>query len=162
MSSCMGRTYHVRTLSESQLPQAYPLVQALASEHSLNAWLSYAKGFVAKGINAGGVLSAQDDAGYIYGLFCYEVVPDLGGGRVLVVEPFVALDLVDRLGPITVLIEAMERLAREQDCVSIHLQIPQRGDMRAVVDFRPFRAAGYKLEGVRLCRRLAQEDPRNI
>ena len=159
----MSRHYHVRPLAESEFARAYPLIRAVAPELSLNAWLGFARVFtVSETTPEGGIISAQDDGAYIYGLCCYMVLPHLCNRRSLIVEPIVALHVVDPLGPIEALLEALEPIARRLGCESIQLVLPRSEGSEIESDhpsFDVFRAAGYELDGIKLSRRLAQSRP---
>lgn len=159
----MARTYHVRSLEEGEFARAYPLIRVLDPELSLNAWLGFARLFtVSSDAAARGIIAAQDDRGYIYGLCCYTALPHLCHKISLIVEPFVALHVVDPLGPSVALLEALEPIARRLDCAAIELVLPRSGSAETLADAAAagaFRAAGYELEGIRLCRRLPQARP---
>lgn len=159
----VSRHYHVRPLAESEFARAYPLIRAIATGLSLNAWLGFARLFaVSEASLEGGIISAQDDNAYIYGLCCYMVLPNLCHRRSLIVEPIVALHVVDPLGPIEALLEALEPIAHRLGCESIQLVLPRSGSSEpgsGDPSYDVFRAAGYELGGIKLSRRLAQPRP---
>jgi len=154
----MSRPFYVRPLAESEFARAFPLIQAIAPELSLNGWLGFARLFAIGEATAGrGIISAQDAHGYIYGLCCYTGMPNLSHRRSLVVEPFVALHVVDTVGPSAALLDALEPLARRLDCTAIELVLPRSASTDVVLDYPggdAFRAAGYELAGIKLGRRL--------
>ena len=156
----MAETLQVRSLMASQFRQAFPLIQLIIPYVTLESWVQYAHAFCRGDCGAAGMLSAQAEDGYIYGLACYRVVPDPQFSRTLVVEHFVALDLFDGSATARALIDAIERMAHDQHCAQVHLTLPQaRIEFGETDGSLPgsIRGAGYDVNSVTLCKRLTSK-----
>ncbi len=157
----MAKIFHVRPLTASQIRQAFPLIRLMASHLTLESWVRFAEALCRRQSGgAGGIVSAQGEDGYIYGLFCYSVVPAPQLGRTFVVEHFVALDLFDGSAVIRTLIDAIERIAHDHRCAQVHLTLPRARIKLGTIDgslHGSFGGAGYEVDGVRLCKRLTSE-----
>jgi hypothetical protein len=153
----MGRTLRVRALTRSRFAQAFPLVQAIAPGIALKEWLDYARAIGAS--SRGGVVSAEGNDGYIYGLFCYAVENDLRHGKTLAVTNMVVLDMIDSQGVAAALAAAMERIARQKSCGYTLVTLPHRngaGAGGAGVLIGPPALAGHQIESVRLAMRIGK------
>lgn len=148
----MGRPLSVRTLTAKQIAQAFPLVRAIVPDLTLENWLDYAKAIAkADGMERGGVVAAQDERGYIFGLFCYKIQYDICHGRTLAIENMVALDMVDRSGAMEALMGALDRIARQKGCQYVHIALPYKTiGHRSFL--RPLREAGHEIDNIRLCK----------
>ncbi|MFQ5973775.1 MAG: hypothetical protein ACE5Q3_15725 [Alphaproteobacteria bacterium] len=138
-----------KPLDVRQITQAYPLIRALDPACSLESWRSYAASLTrrSKGVEASGVMTAQDADGYIYGLFTYRVVHGLRPARILLVDQFIAFEAVPGQATARALIAAMERLALEWRCGAIKVDGllpagPDIGSHDAALDL--FRSAGHR------------------
>ncbi len=157
----MVKTFHMRLLMTSQVRQAFPLIRLMGSHPTLESWVRYAEALCRRQRGgAGGIVSAQGEGAYIYGLFCYTVAPDVQLIRTLVVEHFIALDLFDGPAVIRTLIDAIERIAHDHHCAQVHLTLPRARIELGKTDgslHGSFGGAGYEVDGVRLCKRLTSE-----
>ena len=138
-----------KPLNVRQIAQAYPLIRALDSTCSLDSWRSYAASLTrrSRGVEASGVMTAQDPDGYIYGLFTYRVVHGLRPARILLVDQFIAFEAVPGQATARALIVAMEQLALEWQCGAIKVDglLPvglDIGSPDAALDL--FRSAGHR------------------
>lgn len=153
----VAKILHVRPLMASQFRQAFPLIRLMVPHLTLDSWVCYAEALCRGDSGAGGIVSAQGEDGYIYGLVCYRVAPSPQLGRTLVVEHFVALDLFDGSAAIRALIDAIERIARDRHCARVHLTLPHARTELGRIDgslHGSFREAGYEVDSVTLCKRL--------
>lgn len=152
----MGRNLQIRSLGAAQLSQAFPLVQAAVPGATLAGWLDYGRALEEHSVREpGGVASAVDDKGYIYGLFCYRIAPDLHYRRVLCVDNLVVLDFIDRQGTMTALINAIDDLARRRKCGATHVSLPQKLaglEENGSALLAPFWRAGHVMHGIRLAK----------
>ena len=157
----MAKIFHVRPVTASQIRQAFPLIRLMDSQLTLESWVRYAEALYRRQDGgAGGIVSAQGGDGYIYGLFCYSIAPAPQFSRTLAVEHFVALDLFDGSAVIRALIDAIERIARDHHCAQVHLTLPRARIELGKIDGSlqdSFGGAGYEVDSVRLCKRLASE-----
>jgi hypothetical protein len=155
----MGRVFSVRSLAAAQLAQAFPLMHAVEPALTPESWRDYGEALAAPDQPArGGVLAAFGEDGYIYGLCCYAWRPDpCADTRILAVEQFVVLDLVDHPGAVDALLGGIDRLAERHQARHIDIAIPARQALVTSRDGAPaeaFRKAGYVAEGIKLCKRL--------
>jgi len=110
-------------LDPRRIDQAYPVVQAVMPDIAAAEWRGYAASLL--GRDDRGIMVLQDPAGYLHGLFAYAAVPHLGRGRVLRIECFVALGLLDRDGPAAALLRAAEDVARRLGCRAVQTETPE-------------------------------------
>lgn len=161
----MGRIFVIGPLPASRFRQAFSLIRLTAPHLALESWLRYAEALCRPdGGGSGGMVSAEDEDGYIYGMFCYRVAPDPQLSRTLVVEHFIALGLFDRSATTRALIDAVEHIARDRQCVQVQLALPgARIELGKIDDslHSSLGRAGYEVDGLRLCKRLspAHETP---
>ncbi|HYD30223.1 MAG TPA: hypothetical protein VEB64_05120 [Azospirillaceae bacterium] len=167
----MDDAYFVKPLGRRQIDQAFPVVSACSPGIGVERWRAFAAAVIpAADLEAApssphaivmaddspatpaptGIITAQSDRGYIHGLFSYAVEPDLRHGRVLTADNFVVLDLVDPDAPATVLLKAMEHLARRLGCGAIHASLPEG----AAPMLNRLHHAGHHPEARRLCKPL--------
>ena len=156
----IAKILRVRSLMASQFRQAFPLIRLVVPHFTLENWLCYAKALCRGDSGAGGILSAQGEDGYIYGLVCYRVATAPQLSRTLVVEHFIALDLFDGSAAIRALINAVDRIARDQHCTQVRLTLPQaRIELGKIDDsiHGSFHGAGYEVDSVTLCKHLTSK-----
>ncbi len=154
----MGRTFVIGPLPASRFRQAFSLIRLTAPRLALESWLRYAEALCRPDGGGGGIVSAEDEDGYIYGMFCYEVASDPQPSRTLVVEHFIALGLFDRSATTRALIDAVEHIARDRQCVQVLLALPgARIELGKIGDslHSSLGRAGYEVDGLRLCKRLS-------
>jgi hypothetical protein len=126
----MSASFRVATLSGDQVPQAFPLIQAIWPEADLASWRSFVQ-FFNRGEAAGksGVLAVRDPADYIWGILAYRLDRDLRKGLVLTAQLFVAVDLTNTLRTAQAVVDVAEKRAAELGCtgVQIHLHKDRTG-----------------------------------
>lgn len=135
----MDALLSVKLLDHRQIDQAFPVIQSILPELSIERWRAFTAeqmavaaeataGVVAQdpGCPPSGIMTVQTRRGYIYGLFSFAVHQHLRHGRVLAVENFVVLDLIDRSPAAAALMQAMDRLAHANRCAAIHTDLPGR------------------------------------
>jgi hypothetical protein len=117
--------YHVAPLPPTQVRLAYPLLQAVHPDASLDAWLRFATdiGRGAEETQDCGVMVLRSCGDCLFGLFTYMVHPHLQHGRVLEVDNLALLDLANRRSTTRVLLDEIERMARVRECGGIHYRI---------------------------------------
>ncbi|WP_029010732.1 hypothetical protein [Azospirillum halopraeferens] len=154
----MDDGFIAKPLGERQIDQAFPLVSALAPELPVERWRAFAAPRCGPGDGtspACGIITAQNDRGYIHGLFSYSVTEHFRYGRALAVEMFIVLDIFDPAAAAAVLVRAMETIAHDLDCDAVFTDLPEscRGTTehcRSILSV--FRAAGHGVEAARLCK----------
>jgi hypothetical protein len=113
-------------LANEQIELAYPHIQAMRTDLSLDQWAGFARAMVDEAPRAldCGIITARGEQDYIQGLFSYVIAPDLHHGRSLLADNFIALDMRTNSVVASVLIRAMCGLARESGCATIHAIVP--------------------------------------
>jgi len=149
--------YKVRRLTPERIPEAFPVVAALDEEITAERWSDYARSILGPdGREAGhGILTLQDRQGCIIGLSAYVIRPDLWRNRVLVIENFAVVALVGAQQAASMLLAAMEQLAREQACQCLAVSLLERKAGKALEQSRDltgrfFEGAGFRLDLARL------------
>jgi len=111
-----------QALSSKKIDQAYGLVQLVASQITLEAWRDFARSLVSPSeAPESGILTAEDESGYIMGLVGYVIDHDLEHGETLMAKNFIALNGMEKRKKEVAfaLINAMEELARDKRCGAI-------------------------------------------
>ncbi len=131
--SSPARNVTVMSLTTDRVNQAFPLIQAIAPNVSLEEWQAFAQPLLSRGTDTttapggilpGGILIAEDERGYIAGLVAYRLQRDLLHGPVLVAEHFIAFDFFERDRIADALARALEGLAAGHRCAAIHTVLP--------------------------------------
>lgn len=121
----MSTPFRVAILSDDQVPQAFPLIQAMWPGTDLPAWQKFVHFFNDRA-SAGdaGVLALHDPAGYIGGLLVYRLDHDLLTGPVLAVHLFATLNLMNSPQTVRTLLDAAEARATAMGCNGIQIRLP--------------------------------------
>ena len=116
----------VQLLTEAKVAQVYPLIQLLQPKLSLEAWHRFTVEHLGGGdIGERGILTVEDDRGYICAMLSYAIDPDLSHGRAMLAKDLIAVTPLDksRRAAISALIQAIEELAREKRCLAVHTRL---------------------------------------
>ena len=111
-----------QVLKAEKIDQAHALVRLAAPQISLAAWRDFAGSLLAPAVAPeSGILTIEDDKGYIIGLVGYVIDHDLEYGQTLVAKNFIALNgMESRKKEVGfAIIAALEDLARDKDCGAI-------------------------------------------
>jgi hypothetical protein len=116
-------------LSREQIPQVYPLVQSALPKLRLEEWVDYALALILDGEeNApSGILVAEQPRGCAIGLCAYRSHNHLVQGKVLSIEHFIVLSLVDELRIAAALAAEVETIAQRCGCAAVHTLLPAGG-----------------------------------
>jgi hypothetical protein len=168
----VGFLYKDRTMSEPLAPrlldrdmidQAYPLIRNIASGITLDRWGRFAKPLVASRSASWprGLMTIQNTAGYILGLFGFEVRDGLHVNRTLWIENIIIANIPGRDAIWTTVIETVDQLADLHGCQAIRASLsddldPDNSDRNWLSS--SFESAGYSLEGIRACKRIEMID----
>jgi len=111
-----------RPLGRDQIAQAFPLVQAIVPGTSLARWTDFARRHTLER-GERGIMTVQNQGGYILGLFTHEVQDDLSLGRALVAGNVMVADFPGREQTLDALIDAMHMLANLRRCAAISARL---------------------------------------
>jgi hypothetical protein len=117
------RRLQVGSLAPEEVERAFPLVQAITPEVSLNEWTNCAKWFLGPGAMPSGILCAKDEQGYLAGLCCYRVLDVVDQGRTAVADRVIALGLIDPIPVADALIQGIEKEAEQLDCDTLQVTL---------------------------------------
>jgi hypothetical protein len=157
----MPRVFTAKSLTSDQAAQAFPLIQTIAPNLTLERWNEFVQRLIDPTgpvqARRAGIVTLQSERGYIHGLFCYTVEVDLQHGHVLSVENFIALDLIEHEAAVRALFDTMEETAYDLGCHAIHVHLPE--GLAAVPENRQWllrilEGAGHAVETLRLCKHL--------
>jgi hypothetical protein len=105
----MAEHYTARRLTRKRVEQAYPLVQTVSDDISLEKWHAYTDAYLKRGpkgsIGEKGIISVENEQGYIHGLLGFRVDMTLRWGHTLMCEHLIALHLVNAEPIITSIID---------------------------------------------------------
>jgi hypothetical protein len=130
--AAMARIFTTFTLSPDQVALAFPLVHAAVPVVDLRAWQDFMQATVASEQAAVGALGLRHEGGYVCGLIVYRKQRDLRHGMTLVVDLFVALDLVSEAAAAKALLHAAEATARQLGCAAVHIRL--NADWQSLTD----------------------------
>lgn len=154
----MPNRYTVKHLPLDSVARAYPLLQSVDGDLSLEKWKKYAADRLTPETSASraltGIVAVENSQGYLQGLFGYRIDMDLKWGLTLQCENLVALALVKPEPVFAVLMEAMESLARKRGCKALHVTVQQPSADKPRIGRRYLEAAGLSAESIRFCKHL--------
>ncbi len=120
----MAREFIVKSMRPEAVDKAFAVARMGVSGLSLQQWRRYATGLIRRRAAESGLLSVENRAGTIQGLCGYRTNATPGNEAICSVEFLVALDLVDGETVTTVLLKALEELARRQGAMALRLDLP--------------------------------------
>ena len=163
----MPHQFRAQSIHPNNAARAYPLIQVMRSDVSLEGWLAFVAAtnadsaptpnITAPKWPSRGVLAIENARGYIHGLFSYHVAFAIDHEAVLEVSNFVAVDSADRAAGIKALIASMEELAHALGCTAIHTHVPgnwPQGKFPEAALSRHLRHAGHHLKSMNLYKPL--------
>jgi hypothetical protein len=155
----MPDPFILRPLTRRQVAQAYALVRHALPHATPARWDSFARARIgADGLRRNqGIITLQSQAGYILGLFIYDLRDDLQDGRTLSVSHVAVAELVGQATLAQHLVDGMVTVARLHDCATIEASLPQHGRGDLLRD--QFRGAGFDVDGRHARHRLAGAAP---
>lgn len=110
-----------RPLERDQIAQAYALLQSADPAITLDRWSRFAHRLIAppRVNRPTGIMTIQTEAGYMCGLFVFDIVDDLRLTRTLTIRNVVAISLVQPDAIVCALLAAAESLAHLNGCAAI-------------------------------------------
>lgn len=151
-----------RLLDKSTIDRAFPLVQNLIPAITHERWTQFARPHLAsRSPNwPRGLMAIQNPAGYILGLFVFEVRDDLYESRALCIDNIIVPNLPGRDLVWAAVVDTAEHLAAMNGCRVIRAGLAD--DLDGKASDRAWLAAalersGYSVEGIRAFKRMAAE-----
>jgi hypothetical protein len=145
----MTKSFSSFALSPDQIAVAFPLVHAAVPGIDLDAWRKFVRSLGSPDPSfPAGALGLRNEAGYICGLVLFRCDYDLRHGKVLAINLFIALDLVNEAEAASALLQAVEAKARELGCAATHIRL----DAAQRSLGQRFATAGYRSEADIFCR----------
>jgi hypothetical protein len=140
-----------RPLERDQIAQAYALIQSADPSVSLDRWTRFAHKMTAlpRSSRHTGIMTVQTEAGYMCGLFVFEILEDLRHNRTLVIRHVFAISLVQREAIVRSLLDSAESLAHLNGCDSVIAVIDQENAAPAAGEWvaSQFAANGFRRAG---------------
>ena len=143
------RALKTHRLRKAQIGQAFPVIQEVSRNLTLETWTDYAEGLLsgsASGAETSGVIVAETQSKRIRGLFVYKVEESLNYGLSLVIQHLV-LPGLGRTTVATALYDSIRRLAAKNKCESIRIEITP--ETKWEMEF--FRKQGHRVINWLLC-----------
>ncbi len=146
--------FAVRALSRAEISLAFPLLQIVNPDITLNQWRAFAETIVhARPFDTMGVKVAVDPRACICGLFTWRRERSLAEGAVLAIDNFAAVGLFDNRAIVAALLAEMDRMADAFTCRAIRTTLPSVLSRRGRDIEHPylamFTSAGHAVD--RLC-----------
>ncbi len=148
-----------RLLDRMSIDRAFPLVRNLAPAITLDRWTRFARPHLtSRSPNwPRGLMTIQNPAGYILGLFAFEVRDDLQENRALCIDNIIVPNIPGRDMIWAAVVDAAEHLANINGCRVIRAGFADELDPtdsdRAWIK-GSLEHAGYSFEGVRAFKRV--------
>ncbi len=152
-------------LGERQIDQAFPLIQSIAANVSIDEWRRYARAILDRAQDEAGIMTVQAFE-YIHGLFAYRVDRSLRHDRVLLVDTVAVLELFSPKLAMTALLQVMDDMAVALDCRAIQTCVPSTERMEGTARrwmMEQFQDLGHSIDSLKLGKPLADRlggDPR--
>lgn len=150
------RKLNVSLLSETEVDQAFPLMQTICPAVDLAAWRRFAEQRLTRSTENGtGILIVRNEQGCIVAIAAFQLSQDLIHGRILLADHFGALDIVDQDNVARALEAGLEKIARRHGCTAVHTNVTASGkkghdDWLCSVLFE----RGHHVEGLHMCKLL--------
>jgi len=148
-----------RPLDKAGIDRAYPLVRNIAPGVTLERWNRFARPQISARSAKWprGLMTVQNAAGYILGLFGFEVRDDLRNSRTLCIHNIIVPNVPGRDTIWATLVDAAETLAEGSRCQAIRAELADDLDPsdtdRAWIVAR-IEKSGYALDGIRAFKRM--------
>ncbi len=150
-----------RLLDKATIDRAFPLVRNLAPEITLDRWTRFAKPHLSSRSPdwPRGLMTIQNAAGYILGLFVFEVRDDLYEKRVLCIDNIIVPNIPGRDAIWVEIVRAVEHVAAMNGCRTIRAGLaddlePASRDRDRAWLTGSLEKSGYSFEGMRAIKRL--------
>lgn len=148
------RKLNASLLCETEVDQAFPLMQTICPAVDLEAWRRFAEQRLTRGADNGtGILIVRNEQDCIVAIAAFQLSHDLIHGRILLADHFGALDIVDQDNVARALEAGLEKIARRHGCTAVHTNVAASGkkghdDWLCSVLFE----RGHHVEGFQMCK----------
>jgi len=137
----------LRPLARNQIGQAFALVRQELPDATERRWAAFAasRTGAASAGSGRGIMTLQSQAGYILGLFVYDVRDELHEGRTLHVTSVAVAQLIGRRTLARQLADGMAATARLHGCMMVDVELPEsdpHGDLATLFREQGFDPAG--------------------
>lgn len=150
-----------RLLDRASIDKAYPLVRGIMPSITLERWTEFAKPYFASRSPKWprGLMTIQNNEGYILGLFGFEVRDELRSRRALVISNIIVPCIPGHDLIWSVVISTAETLAAMNGCHSIHIKklvddLDASGSHGEWLD-ASLMDAGYNIEKIHVFKRIS-------
>jgi hypothetical protein len=155
----MDESLTPRLLDKSTVDRAFPLVRNLNPEITQDRWTQFARPHLASRSPhwPRGLMAIQNPAGYILGLFVFEVRDDLHETRALCIDNIIVPNLPGRDLVWASIVDAAEHLAAMNGCRVIRAGLADEldpGDTDRAWLAASLQKSGYAMDGFRAFKRL--------
>lgn len=150
----MVRKLNVSLLSTDEVDYAFPLIRTAWPAAEIEAWRRFATDRIRSGQEKGtGILIVRNEQDCVAGVAAFRLTDDLLHGKVLVADPFCALDFIGQANVARALENGLEKVARRHDCAAIHVNLTSHGgeggdDWLSSVLYE----RGHRIEGLQMCK----------
>lgn len=153
-----------RLLDRSTIDRAFPLVRNLVPEITHERWTRFARPHLtSRSPNwPRGLMAIQNPAGYMLGLFVFEVRDDLYENRALCIDNIIVPNLPGRDLVWAAVVEAAEHVAAMNGCRVIRAGLADEldpSDIDRAWLSTSLEKSGYSLEGLRAVKRVEPAAP---
>ena len=150
----LARKLNVSLLTPKEIDYAFPLVRTTWPSAELESWRRFASERLAAGSGCGtGILAVRNEQDCIAGIAAFALSDDLVHGRVLVADPFCAVDFVDQVNIARALESGLEKVARLHGCSAVHVNVATVG-LKGSDDWLSsiLHERGHRIEGLHMCK----------
>ena len=150
----MARKLNVSLLAPKEIDYAFPLIRMTWPAAELEGWRRFAGDRLAAGSDRGmGILVVRNEQDCIAGIAAFALSDDLIHGRVLVADPFCAVDFVDQANIARALESGLEKVARRHGCSAVHVNVATVG-LKGEDDWLSsiLHERGHRIEGLHMCK----------
>lgn len=114
-------------LTKNRIGQAYPIIQMVMPDLTFEAWRRFAESLIAEDACQAGIVTVDNEQGYIVGIAAYRLEQDLRGSCTLLIDHVAAVDLVRREEVAQALVTELEHLALRNGCSAVDTRLPGHG-----------------------------------
>ncbi len=148
------RKLNVSLLTQDEVDRAYPLVQAVLPDASIDAWRRFAAARLSSETdNRTGILTVYNEQGCIVGIGTYMLAQDLLNGPILFADHICALDVTDQPSVARALLRGIERIAEQHGCTAVQTTLTQTQALQAVGWISNIlHERGHCVKGLQMCK----------